>query len=565
MWPLPRSLRLRISLLFGLTGLLAGLMLAFLISALYRTHLQADRNAALAALARSVTSVLRVELDARTDEVRQLARCLGLAGEDELRDAPAAELAPANSADPSGIASALLAVGDGEERPFVWVGFADVRGRLRHATDGLLVGRNVSERPWFRAGRDAATLGSSHATPTLAPFLKSSSGGLPQRLLDVSAPVRNARGELLGVLGAHVDVTRLQVAASRLHPLFEGFPDGQVLLVDSLGVLSLLHGSPRRPGVAVGSAIPEDWGDGGRWSWAQRAFSTDEEHALAPLKVVVRAPTAELEREVDELGRLVLLVVLFATALLTGLAWLAADGIVHPVAELTEMARRVVRAGRPPGPGDIHVASRELQELADALFDLSERVAAGQAALKASDSTREAGERERDRLARLLLTDPLTGIANRRAVEYRLEAAFHQVRNGQLQASLLMLDVDHFKRVNDTLGHALGDTALVAVARVLSSTVRASDYPARFGGEEFVCLLPGTRLQEAMRVAEKVREAVAGSEIPGIGRLTVSIGVACLEPTDSGPERALERADAALYAAKRAGRNRVCGPPSLSD
>jgi diguanylate cyclase len=129
--------------------------------------------------------------------------------------------------------------------------------------------------------------------------------------------------------------------------------------------------------------------------------------------------------------------------------------------------------------------------------------------------------------------------------------------------SAVLLDLDHFKQVNDVHGHEQGDKALAAVAQILGSLLRASDFAARYGGEEFLILLPDTDRALAADVAEKLRAAIAGAEISNIGSLTASFGVAAL-PDDAGEsEQLIRKADRALYSAKAAGRNRVATTASV--
>lgn len=153
------------------------------------------------------------------------------------------------------------------------------------------------------------------------------------------------------------------------------------------------------------------------------------------------------------------------------------------------------------------------------------------------------------------LIDSLTGLHNRRHMQRHLEGLL--VGPGGMPVSVLMVDIDHFKRINDTLGHAEGDVALRAVADVLRGRVRVFDSVARIGGEEFVIAMPGTRPEEAMAAAERVRQAVAAATIGPQGlSVTVSIGVGFATP-GTAPDDLLKQADMALYEAKRAGRNRV--------
>jgi diguanylate cyclase (GGDEF)-like protein len=162
--------------------------------------------------------------------------------------------------------------------------------------------------------------------------------------------------------------------------------------------------------------------------------------------------------------------------------------------------------------------------------------------------------------------DPLTGIANRRGFDAALDRVLAQARRSGSPAALLLLDLDHFKTVNDTWGHQVGDFVLQAVARTIRQELRGSeDVAARLGGEEFAVALPGARADHALLVAERMRRAVAGIDIrradSRIG-LSISIGVAAARETDL-PEALLSLADAALYRAKANGRNRVeCALPS---
>jgi len=157
-------------------------------------------------------------------------------------------------------------------------------------------------------------------------------------------------------------------------------------------------------------------------------------------------------------------------------------------------------------------------------------------------------------------TDPLTVLANRRSFFTALLRAGERVARHGDRCAILMLDLDHFKAVNDRYGHAVGDAVLGTFATVLRNTLRGSDLPARIGGEEFAVLLPHTDLAGALLLAERIRRAVADCcRVPTYPelRMTVSIGVSELLPDDPTPEAALARADAALYRAKQAGRNRV--------
>ncbi|WP_305046389.1 GGDEF domain-containing protein [Geoalkalibacter sp.] len=170
-------------------------------------------------------------------------------------------------------------------------------------------------------------------------------------------------------------------------------------------------------------------------------------------------------------------------------------------------------------------------------------------------------KKSREDLARVALTDSLTGLCNRAFFDVTLESeAARSARTG-LPYSLLLIDVDHFKWVNDTYGHQLGDTVLQAIARVLKRAVRKSDMACRYGGEEFALILPETDIPAAQVLAVRIHREIA-ELAAGYGHfrqpLTVSIGISCGSGKDeASPTLLIEQADCALYAAKRNGRNRT--------
>jgi diguanylate cyclase (GGDEF)-like protein len=159
------------------------------------------------------------------------------------------------------------------------------------------------------------------------------------------------------------------------------------------------------------------------------------------------------------------------------------------------------------------------------------------------------------KLAAISMTDALTCVANRRAFNERLAAEEMRARRTGEAFSLLLMDVDHFKRFNDRHGHMAGDDALLKIAHTLRSNNRAYDLLARYGGEEFALLLPQTPIDAAAAAAERLRAAVEAAEMP-LQSLTLSIGVAAFDSA-LGTADLVSAADRALYAAKAAGRNRV--------
>jgi diguanylate cyclase (GGDEF)-like protein len=159
--------------------------------------------------------------------------------------------------------------------------------------------------------------------------------------------------------------------------------------------------------------------------------------------------------------------------------------------------------------------------------------------------------------------DSLTGLYNRWFVLETIDSELNRALRHGSPMSLLMLDLDHFKRINDTWGHSAGDQVLQSIGRVLRESCRVYDVPGRYGGEEFCIVLPETKTGNTTAVAERIRQRLAASELTcgdGSISVTASIGIAGMDSPDAGvlsPAELIERADQALYAAKNRGRNRV--------
>jgi diguanylate cyclase (GGDEF)-like protein len=160
-------------------------------------------------------------------------------------------------------------------------------------------------------------------------------------------------------------------------------------------------------------------------------------------------------------------------------------------------------------------------------------------------------------IAHMASTDSLTGLYNRRGAEEAIEREVARARRMQTALSFVLIDIDHFKTINDTFGHAVGDTVIQHVARVLKTSVRITDVAARWGGEEFLLVLSATDAEGARVLAERMRVGVAEGRAEHVPAVSVCAGVAEL-PAGASISDALRRADEALYCAKRSGRNRVC-------
>ena len=185
-----------------------------------------------------------------------------------------------------------------------------------------------------------------------------------------------------------------------------------------------------------------------------------------------------------------------------------------------------------------------------------------EARLKASKQEINALQQNLEAVRTESLTDPLTSLANRKYFDQALDKAIAEAEETGEPLSLMLTDIDHFKKFNDTYGHLTGDQVLRLVALSVKQNVKGQDIAARYGGEEFVVVLPTTPLRSALTVSDQIRRAVMTKELmkrstgEHLGRVTISIGVATLHKGETA-QQLIERADACLYAAKRGGRNRV--------
>jgi diguanylate cyclase (GGDEF)-like protein len=260
------------------------------------------------------------------------------------------------------------------------------------------------------------------------------------------------------------------------------------------------------------------------------------------------------ERAFAQVRRLRNTTLLIVVAILLGVGWIGyrlALLIVRPLDRLAVGAEQVAS-------GDLTVdlpviGAGEVAYLTTVFNDMVKRLREGREQLNAANDTLRSANQE---LERLSVTDQLTGLYNRRRLSEVLANEVLRSRRHQHAFSLLVMDVDNFKKFNDAHGHLAGDRVLASVADVLRETTREIDTPARYGGEEFVVVLPETDMEAAVEVAERIRLLLASRIFEG-GRVTISIGVAEFPEHGSDPEALIAAADAALYRAKDEGRNRV--------
>ena len=317
-----------------------------------------------------------------------------------------------------------------------------------------------------------------------------------------------------------------------------------------------VHVNNNRDGGHIQSTVVH-WQDGKRYLTAATQLQPRNAASDLGWRIVARQPVKQAFAEADRTVYLALLIGLAAALLASILAWQAARRLSMDLYALADAAS-AVEAGQPGSDIPAVHSNREVRKLSQALGSMTHRLLAAREAMEEKVRLRtlelEAANRALDLQAR---TDALTGLLNRRGFESQMAFALALARRSSRPLSLIAVDVDHFKRVNDTYGHEAGDEVLRRMARTLESRLRSSDVVARLGGEEFVALLPDTDLAGAQAIAQVLVTTMAAQQDPVVGTITVSVGVASMRGQDSGAN-ILRRADMALYEAKGQGRNRVC-------
>lgn len=373
----------------------------------------------------------------------------------------------------------------------------------------------------------------------------------------VVVPVLSLRNELLGALSAVLDLgsvkPRLQyVVRSSLVEVILLAPEGRPLLSTKAAVTAL-----RPLDLQPLHRLRAQLGEPMAFEGHHQREVLGVAHVPRSLPIIVVA-----ERERDEVFdawlkwlELFLLLVAGLTLLVGFVAYWMGRSVVTPLNSLIAAADGIAR-------GDLAVHLRgapagEIGHLTRVFNMMIDRLRRSHAEVQAAN---QALQEKNQLLEELAVTDGLTGLYNRKKFDEILADQFARFSRNHRQFAVLMLDLDNFKSINDNYGHVVGDAVLADVAAILKQSVRAIDYVARYGGEEFVIVLVETALDAALDIAERIRSVVEIHRVDASNELiavTVSLGVTHSRESDDGPEEALARADHALYAAKRAGRNQV--------
>ena len=458
---------------------------------------------------------------------------------------------------------------------FAWIGFANVDGLVVASTGGLLQGESVMARPWFKEGLQRMAVGDVHEAVLLSSLLAARTNGEPYRFVDMAMPVRDADGKLLGVLGGHLNWDWADAVIQDSEDNARA-PEIRLSIVSKTGTVLVGPGKDTVKYTADRLARMLGQGDGalteriaGRQLLTAFHVATGHrEYQGLNWIVIASQPTSVALAAAITSAQIILTIGGVMALVGISLAVLVSRRIARPIIQIAQEADRI---GRAAGPTMLarRSGSAEVVQLSSALRSLLRRIGVAEertkeAELRASENAMHLQE-DLLKLQKLADTDFLTGLMNRRSFLSAAEDALQFSRRYKRQMATLMIDIDHFKKINDTHGHAAGDEAIKQIAGIIGRAIRTTDKAARFGGEEFVVLLREIDQQTALMLAERIRTTIEATTIQseaGAISATVSIGFALLDANDRDVQDMIERADQGLYVAKKTGRNRVVQSPN---
>lgn len=562
------TIRLQVALVTAVTCIAAVGIAAVGAAMVAKSGAQANANQQLQTLARNMADRLDQHMFERYREIQNIAN-LGPLRAVWSKDAAATR----------GILEQLQT----SLPEYAWLGFATPDGIVHAATKGMLEGVSVAERPWFVDGLTQPTVKDVHDAKLLDKLLRTSPDEAPFRFVDVAMPVFDSNQELAGVLGAHMswtwaDDVRQTVLTSQdeesAADLWIAAKDGSLLIgpADRKVDPSLLAQAAKSNGVLF-----MDTSGAAPMLAAAVATRGQGDYPGLGWNVVARMPVSVIYAPANQLVLQILLLGGVVAAVASAVAWTLAGSVTNPLRALADSLDLVGRQTDVTSVERQH-GSLDILKLSAAVRSLLRRVGTAESVQMTDAATidtlqREVADQKKEVEQKILRygadlhalqlladTDGLTGLLNRRAFLPFAEDAWNYYKRYDRPFSILMFDIDHFKRINDTYGHAAGDDVIRKMGEIISAGIRTTDKVARFGGEEFVVLLRETDETSASMMANRLREQIARTVvIAGEHRISFSTSVGCALGSSAARdlEDVIHFADTALYAAKSGGRNRV--------
>ena len=461
---------------------------------------------------------------------------------------------------------------------FAWIGFAKPDGTVVASTNGMLEGASVAQRPWFRVGLHDSIVGDVHEAALLSSLLAKRADGEPYRFVDIALPVRDRDGNLLGVLGAHLDWQWAQNIIKSAEAN-DGDSDTTLMVMSKTGnvLVGANMNSQRYAGERLANILltragtfPETVGVQDKLTAYYVSRGHREYQGLNWIVTASQPADVALSAAIHS-AKTILAIGAIAGLVGIALAFLIAQRISKPIHAITLEADRI---GRASGPSMLprQRGSLEVVQLTQALRSLLRRIGFAEERTKEAESraTENAMQFQDDlsKLRRLADTDHLTDLMNRRSFLAAATDAMEFALRYKRSIATLMIDIDHFKQINDTHGHHIGDVTIRKIAGIIQANIKSTDRAARFGGEEFVVLLREADEQTAQALGDRIRAAIELAILrEGSTRIsaTVSIGVSLIADSDRDVQDMIERADQGLYVAKNTGRNRCFFMPATTE
>lgn len=483
------GLRTQIALVFGALVVVLAVLLSVGFGELFKKRAERDAGAALQLIAENASTLLANGLHRRSREATVLA---------------SAEIIWSKGLD-SPEALQMLERSKAMEPFNAWIGAADVQGIVQNATADMLKGQNVAQRPWFQHGLKEIHVGDVHPAKLLDSLLPPTAYGEPNRFVDFAAPIRIG-GAVVGVLGIHGSWEWTREVLQSLTPpasqesaleLFIFNREGQLILAPAARDSALKNANMQLPeGININNSRDSNkmhtpvvrWQDGNKYLTAATQLQARSAESDLGWRIVARQPIEVAFADANRAVRMALVIGLAAALFASLLAWLAARRLSVDLYALVNAAEAVEAGISGADIPAVH-SNREVAKLSQALGRMTHRLLSAREAMEDTvrQRTQELQEANHalDRQAR---TDMLTGLLNRRGFDTQMSFAMALARRSGRPLSLITVDVDHFKRVNDTYGHAAGDEVLRRLAQTLQERLRSSDVVARVGGEEFVAV-----------------------------------------------------------------------------
>lgn len=451
---------------------------------------------------------------------------------------------------------------------YSWIGVADANGIVKVANNNLLEGADVSKRPWFINGSKESFIGDIHEAVLLAKLLQKPQNTEPLRFIDFASPIKDSNNNLLGVVATHINWDWLSQQIKTYLPNDLDKQAIEVLIVekngkviypfDSMGTVIIPDGVLNKKGSFI-----QDWGNSTKYLTDSNKI-TSMTNTNLDWNIILRQPISKVFESVNQLHETFLIIGIILILINMLIVYWISKQFSKPIENLAKIANLIkdgneqIEFNVSTKISEISLLSNSLKTMLDSLISKKHQLENMNTILenKVHERTKEL-EKINEDLKLLARIDALTGINNRLAANERLKEEFLKMKRNKVPYSLAIIDIDFFKKVNDNYGHEVGDLVLKYVAQILKDNTRATDFVARFGGEEFIFIFTEITQDSAFQIAEKIRSIVENSNIPHVNKITLSIGVSSTTFDDENEDVAVKKADLALYKAKKEGRNKV--------